>query len=128
MKTCSYCGRENEEAALVCEECATEFHPLDLVQPALTDPTETLVVVAVFGDLVHATLLKDQLDAAGIQSCIPEELASSPFGTLLPLGRITVRVARRDYEAAMEIFEMSKRTSLPPPLPPPPPPPLLPSS
>ena len=27
MKTCSYCGRENEDQAAKCQECGTEFGP-----------------------------------------------------------------------------------------------------
>jgi hypothetical protein len=121
MKTCSYCGRENEEAAPSCVECATELPPGELVDAKLTDPSEVLKVVAIFADLFHATLLKDQLAAAGINACIPEELASSPFGTVPALARITVQVATRDYDAAREIFAAS---NLPQPPPPPMPPPL----
>ena len=103
MKTCSYCGRENEDAATHCRECGEEFLPLDKVDPQLTDPTESLVVVATFGDTVEANLLKDRLEQAGIEACIPEELDPSPFGNFPPLAHVTVRVAERDYPAAKEI-------------------------
>jgi len=121
MKTCPYCGRENADAAPSCVECTTELPPSELVDARLTDPSEVLRVVAVFADMLHATLLMDQLAAAGINACIPEELASSPFGTVPALARITVQVATRDYDAAREIFALS---NLPQPPPPPMPPPL----
>jgi hypothetical protein len=38
MKTCSYCGRENEEALVACRECGTE---LNLVEPAHASPVFT---------------------------------------------------------------------------------------
>jgi hypothetical protein len=104
MKTCSYCGRENEDAATQCQECAEEFLPLAKVDPQLTDPTKSLVVVATFGDTVEASLLKDRLEQAGIEACIPEELDPSPFGNFAPLAHVTVRVAERDYPAAKEIL------------------------
>jgi len=28
MRTCSYCGRENENAAVACRECGTEITPV----------------------------------------------------------------------------------------------------
>jgi hypothetical protein len=115
MKPCSYCGRENEAAALRCAECGKEFEaePAEAIDPALTDPTNELKVVATFGDLVHATMFRDQLEGAGIDACIPEELASSPFGGLLPLASFSVRVAARDYPAAREMLDSQN----PPPLP-----------
>ena len=104
MKTCSYCGRENEDAATQCQECAEEFLPREKIDPQLTDPTESLVVVATFGDTVEASLLKDRLEQAGIEACIPEELDPSPFGNFAPLAHVTVRVAERDYPAAKEVL------------------------
>jgi hypothetical protein len=104
MKTCSYCGRENEDVATHCQECAQEFLPPEKVDVRLTDPAESLVVVATFGDTVEATFLKDRLEQAGIQACIPEELDPSPFGNFPPLAHVTVRVAERDYLAAKEIL------------------------
>ena len=104
MKTCSYCGRENEDAATECKECGEEFLAPDQVATPLTDPAESLVVVATFGDTVEANLLKDRLEQAGIEACIPEELDPSPFGNFTPLAHVTVRVAEKNYSAAKEIF------------------------
>ena len=104
MKTCLYCGRENQLSATHCQECGTEFSVKEEIDPRLTDPRSALVTVAVFDDLVHATLLKDNLEAAGIDACIPEELAPDPFGHVFPLARISVQVAAKDYEAAKAIL------------------------
>jgi hypothetical protein len=102
MKTCSYCGRENEDAAAQCQECAEDFVAPERVDPQLTDPADSLVVVATFGDTVEASLVKDRLEQAGIEACIPEELDPSPFGNFAPLAHVTVRVARKDFKAAQE--------------------------
>ena len=104
MKTCSYCGRENEDAATHCKECAEEFVRVERVDPQLTDPAGVLVVLATFGDTVEASLLKDRLEQAGIEACIPEELDPSPFGSFAPLAHVTVRVAEKDYQAAKEVL------------------------
>jgi hypothetical protein len=74
------------------------------VDPQLTNPADSLVVVATFGDLVEASLVKDRLELAGIEACIPEELNPSPFGNFVPMAQVTVQVAAKDYEAAKDIL------------------------
>ena len=93
MKKCSYCGCVNDDATVNCKECGEEFIPP--VDPQLTDPSEALVIVATFGDAVEASLLKDRLELAGIEACIPEELNPSPFGNFMPA---------KDYEAAKDLL------------------------
>src|SRR5262245_54193635 len=104
MKNCSNCGEENEEQATRCRACGTSLvkEPVD---PALTDPAQALRVVATFGDVTEASLVRDKLDQAGIEACIPEELESSPFGGFRPMASVTVRVAQKDYEAARAVIE-----------------------
>jgi hypothetical protein len=104
MKTCSYCGRENEDAAIRCQECGEDSLPPDEADRRLTNPADSLVVVATPGDTVEANLLKDRLERAGIEACVPEELDPSPFGNFPPLAHVTVRVAQKNNEAAKEIL------------------------
>ena len=104
MKECSYCGHQNADSAEVCEECGTRFPVPEAVDPKLTDPAESLVILKTFDDVPEASLLKARLEVAGIEACIPEELDPSPFGNFKPLARVTVRVARKDFEAAREIL------------------------
>ena len=115
MKPCSYCGQENEDEALRCAGCDTEFEPPE--DPALRDPASALVTLATFGDLIHATLLKDGLEAAGITACIPEEFSTNPFGSVIGMAHITVQVAARDLEAAREVLAGLPLPPVPPPLP-----------
>ncbi len=103
MKSCPYCGAQNEDSATRCKECGTEFVVPDKVDPHLTDPAEALVVVASFVDAAEASLLKNRLELEGIAACIPEELDPNPFGNFAPMAHVTVRVAAKDYEAAKEI-------------------------
>jgi Putative prokaryotic signal transducing protein len=104
MKECSYCGHRNNDAATVCEECGTAFPVAELTDPKLTDPAESLVILKTFDDVPQASLLKDRLEQAGIEACIPEELGPSPFSIVKPLARVTVRVAQKDIEAAREVL------------------------
>ena len=105
MRACPYCGRENDWAATHCCECGTEFETTEEeVDPQLTDPQLALVTLAVFPDLTQATLLMNDLEAAGIEACIPEELAPNAFGHFFPLSHITVQVAAKDLTAAREIL------------------------
>src|SRR5688500_13628908 len=98
MKTCPYCGRENEATLRVCCECGLELESVQPVDPQLTDPALALVVVGTFSTLVEASVAKSRLDQAGIEACIPEEFTPQIFGAGIasPLERITVRVAAKD--------------------------------
>ena len=104
MKTCSYCGHANEDAAARCAECNTDFPQPEKIDAQLTDPAGSLVILATFGDTVQASLLKARLEQAGIEACIPEELDPSPFGNFAPIAHVTVRVAGKDYDAAREVL------------------------
>jgi len=108
MKNCPYCGRENDDAAVGCSECGTEFELPHLreVDPQLQDPAYSLVIVGTFSNLVDASMVRTRLEAAGIEACIPEEYAPQIFWYAIPspLERVTVRVAAKDYETAQEIL------------------------
>ena len=104
MKTCAYCGEENQAGVTRCQACGSEFLPRETVDPGLTDPAASLCIVATFRDVTEASLLKDRLSQAGIEACIPEELDPNPFGNLTPMAHVTVRVARKDYDAAKALL------------------------
>ena len=105
MKTCSYCGRQNEDTAVACPECGTGIvsSPPPEVDAQLSDPANALVIVGSFDTMAQASLLLTRLEAAGIEACIPEEYASQLSSTVIPLGCVTVRVAARDIVAAQAI-------------------------
>src|ERR1043165_6416372 len=95
MKSCSYCGCQNEDTQTHCRECGTEFPRPEQVDPQLTNPADSLMVVATFGDLVEASLVKDRLELGGIEACIPEELNPSPFGNFVSMAQGTGQVRPR---------------------------------
>lgn len=102
MKKCAYCGRDNDDTSIVCFECGVELAgpPKNERDRGLTDPALSLVTVATFSSLQEASLLVDRLGTVGIEACIPEEYAPQVFSGVIPLERLTVRVAAKDYEAA----------------------------
>ncbi|MGH7973334.1 MAG: zinc ribbon domain-containing protein [Limisphaerales bacterium] len=60
MKTCTYCGRENEDAAGRCRECGTEFVAAQPVAEHASAPTtdeERLQRIAVLDNQVQAGLV-----------------------------------------------------------------------
>ena len=70
----------------------------------MAEREEPLAIVATFGDTTEASVLKNRLEEAGIEACIPEELDPSPFGNFTPLAHVTVRVAQKDLEAAKQVL------------------------
>lgn len=69
MKTCAYCGRENEDQATKCQECGTDF----VRGSAITEhtakesgETERMEKVAVLDNEVQAELMDGVLSGRGI--------------------------------------------------------------
>ncbi len=104
MKICAYCGHQNEDAAVSCVECGKQFETRKTPDPELLDPSLSPKVVATFNLLQEAKLLVDRLQAAGIDADIPEEYGSQVFSAVIPLEPITVRVAAKDYPAAISLL------------------------
>ena len=119
MKKCAYCGCPNEDAAVGCAECGEQFETSSSPdpEPQSLDPALSPVIVAQFSSLQQASVLAGRLEAAGIQASIPEEYSEQIFSAVVGLERVTVRVAARDYEAAMTVVAQNAEatsTSVPP--------------
>lgn len=114
MKKCAYCGRLSEDTAVTCLGCGTTLVslPAPEIDPQLSDPVRSLVIVGSFDTTEQASLLATRLEAAGIEACIPEEYASQVFSNVIPLGGVTVRVAAKDCEAAKAIAAGKAETGL----------------
>jgi len=69
MKTCAYCGRQNEDQAATCQECGTEFTPSSTPSPA-TPPqpgdAERFEKITVLDSEVQAELMDDVLSGQDI--------------------------------------------------------------
>jgi len=99
MKTCPYCGRENDAAAVACAGCGEVFEqsPPEQSDAQLLDPALSPRVVATFSSLPEASLLVDRLEASGIEADIPEEYSPQIFSSVIALERLTVCVVAKDY-------------------------------
>lgn len=108
VKNCSYCGQENEDAAIRCSGCGVDFESSTAADDdaPLRDPTLSLVIVGTYRNVVDAGMAKMRLEAGGIESCIPEEYTPQLFWYAIPspLETVTVRVAAKDYETARQIL------------------------
>ena len=131
MKTCAYCGRDNDLAAIFCAECGTdEFKPL----ASARSPSETISAPLKFvslpeagrehdwvtllrcATLAEADMIASHLEGAGIPAFIPDQFLMQAVSFNLTYGFVRVQVAPRDYERAKEIVT-TPSTPLPPPLP-----------
>ena len=69
MKTCTYCGRENDDQATKCQECGAEFArgPLSTEDtPKESGETERFEKVAVLDNEVQAELMDEILSGRNI--------------------------------------------------------------
>lgn len=119
MKKCAYCGCPNEDTAVGCAECGEQFETSSSPdpEPQALDPALSPVIVAQFNSLQQASVLAGRLEAAGIQASIPEEYSEQIFSGVVGLERLTVRVAAKDYEAAMAVVaegDQATSTGIPP--------------
>jgi hypothetical protein len=131
MKTCSYCGRENDEHATHCLECATEFvevtSPPQATEPGPTRPKYKilplspeqakldLVTIVNCETLFEADVVVSELEATGITAVIPDEFVAEAFAYgLNALGYVRVQVAPKDYEAAKDVIEDADRRAAAP--------------
>ena len=69
MKTCTYCGRENEDQATKCQECGVEFvqNSASAEQaPAESSETERFEKITVLDNEVQAELMDEILSGRNI--------------------------------------------------------------
>jgi hypothetical protein len=128
MKNCPYCGRENEETAIHCIECVTEFprniakaessptvsasptpavpaSRIEFVPLAPEDKGNGFVTLARCSTLVEAEMLVTRLDGAGFSTFIPDEfvIQQIPLYTCT-YGFVRVQVPPSEYDPAKEFL------------------------
>jgi hypothetical protein len=107
MKECAYCGRENQDAAVRCQECGTdEFTTAARAeQTPKLDPEDELVTLVSAPKLPDADLIVSQLGAAGIEGFVPDQFLMQMVGfNLNTFGYVRVQVRRKDLEKARELL------------------------
>ena len=119
MKICAYCGKENEDSAVHCSECATSEFKIP-GQPEAAEGKEKwsfgvlspedlekdLVTLLTCRTLPEADLVVNHLAAAGIEAFVPDEFAiqNAAFFLTLSSGFVKVQVSPQDFEAAKELL------------------------
>jgi ribosomal protein L40E len=114
MKRCTYCGRENGDAATTCSGCGEPLAKPEPPAPEVVDPSLAPVIVASFHNAEEAELLKAQLESVGIEAFVPEEYTTGVFSAVIPFQNVTVQVHARDAEAARAIVAAFTPASSPP--------------
>jgi hypothetical protein len=108
MKQCAYCGGENEDAAVRCQECGTEECKTEKAPAKQThelDPQDELVTLLSKQRLADADLAVSRLEAAGIDGFIPDQHLMQTIGfNLNTFGYVRVQVRRRDLKRAEELL------------------------
>jgi hypothetical protein len=127
MKTCAYCGKENDDDAVCCRECGTEgfkesaaedkpaepvpqepeFEPakLEFLTPTPQEMQMDLVNLMRCRTLGEADLFVAHLETAGIPAFIPDQFLMQNVGfNLNTYGYVRIQVSPKDYEAAKEIL------------------------
>ena len=118
MKQCSYCGRDNADDALSCHECGTQFErPTEAPPPepkrpghevvplSAADKEKDLVTLSSCRTLVEADMIATRLQAAGIETFLPDESLMQVIGwNLNTYGYVRVQIAPKDYDAAKDLL------------------------
>src|SRR6266498_2039196 len=106
MKTCAYCGRENEDSAVYCIECVTEEFKTPATDNAslIADAGKDWVTLTTCATLAEADRVAGQLTAEGLSVFIPDQflVQNASFGGTY--GFVRVQVASEDLEAARELL------------------------
>jgi Putative prokaryotic signal transducing protein len=108
MKECAYCGRQNEDAAMRCQECGTDEFKTGALAKVIDpepDPKDELVTLLSARNLPEADLIKGRLGAAGVEVFIPDEFLMQAVGfNLNTFGYVRVQVLRKDLAKAKELL------------------------
>lgn len=117
MKHCSYCGRENQDEAVRCYECGTEFkRPIEPAPPepkrsqydfpplSPADRQKALVTLVKCATLLAADAVATTLRVAGIEAFIPDEGLILSYGLTTTFGYVRVQVSLNDYDEAKDLL------------------------
>jgi ribosomal protein L40E len=105
MKECAYCGGKNDDDAVHCSGCGTEEFKTDApAKPLKQDEREELVTVFSCQRLTDADIVVGRLEAADIETFVPDEFLMQTIGfNLNTYGYVRVQVRRKDYASAKEL-------------------------
>jgi uncharacterized membrane protein YvbJ len=115
MKKCSYCGHDNTDEALHCNECGTEFER----EVMASEPTDDgfhddvkTTTIRIFSSHDTAELARSNLEARGIECWVNADDCGGMYPNLTAPGGVRLVVRASDAEAAMALLnaEMSNQS------------------
>ena len=75
-------------------------------EAAEPEPTEPMVTIRSFGDVMQAWLAKSNLESAAIECCLVDDnIVRLHWGIVNVLGGVKLQVKREDAEVALELLE-----------------------
>jgi hypothetical protein len=107
MKKCSYCGRDNTDEALRCNECGTEFEREVMDSESTSDGPHNevkTVTIRIFVSHDDAELAAANLEAHGIQCWINSDDGGGALPYLTAPGGVRLLVRASDAEAAIALL------------------------
>ena len=108
MKTCSYCGRQNDETAIACSECgSSKFESVVRTPSAQVEATESeaLQVVKTFSNAQAADIAAATLRANGIDCTIAADDAGGMLLNFQTSEGVRVPVPASRLEDARDLLD-----------------------
>ena len=106
MKTCSYCGHENEDVAMACSECGTpEFERSRRQVPAEPQIEKAFTVLKVFSSAQAADVVAGVLRANGIDCTIAADDGGGMLLNFQTTEGVRILVPTDRLNEAREILE-----------------------
>jgi hypothetical protein len=107
MKKCSYCGRDNTDEALHCNECGTEFErevmDSESDNGGLHDEVKT-VTIRTFTTHDAANIARSNLEAHGIECWVNADDCGGMYPNLTAPGGVRLDIRASDAEAAIVLL------------------------
>lgn len=108
MKKCSYCGRDNAEEAVNCEECGTELkveaNDSETTSGKILDKEKPLII-RLFGSYEDAGQAAAKLEAHGIKCWVNADDCGGWFTNLTAAAGVRLQVRAEDAEVAVALLD-----------------------
>jgi transcription initiation factor TFIIIB Brf1 subunit/transcription initiation factor TFIIB len=108
MKKCSYCGRDNTDEALKCNECGTEFEREAIDSESTSGKNhdqEKTLTVRIFPSHEAAELAASKLEAHGIRCWVDADDCGGMYPNLTAAAGARLHVLAADVEVANTLLD-----------------------